>query len=523
MKVNYKKIRKIFFLTLLLFSMCAFCVLSTTTSKYYAYNDSRLLYNIKYKGLAEKEITLEFDRSSSNAPETFGLLATFYRSNYVLDTDVNVKYTFEIDSACKITKVLNSKGTLNKDDKTLIYSNPNITADLDNKIEVYYTCDADSILEGNNLVTSFSVTEQFKAKGSLSYENKTYSLGEKEIVYPYNLFYTIIPEIKDGVLYIPKTYAKSKYKYILDNYMLSGEEKEYFKSKYLSDDSNIKEDKLLPGFVVSENDDYYIYKKTENFTSYAYTYADNGVQFWFLSKSSTNESLISLLTEYLDVYTTYTTQEKIDLIAYIKKSKPTLKELLECTDNSKRINGVHYSSNRWIVFKSDIWLYVYPPKTLAVNYTDDEDTIIDILLDNLRPAFGFVSNNNFAQIEPEILDPLLEKPDKEKYTYLGPYSDGTQTVVVLIHAVPEEGKEYISIYEVTVGENYVLSFVKASTDAETVTNINTTLGYFGTDVVITEAMLNNPDSYDVITITDGKINISFTARDNISESNLDTE
>lgn len=522
MNVNLKKIKKSLFVTLVVASASTFCVFPKTNSKYYTFNDSHLVYNVKYKQLDKKTISLINDNRTSNAPKTLGLIGSFYRSNYVMSTDENVKYTFTVDSACTInsTNVSSTMATFtsNGNKATLEFKKAYVEEFLDKEIKVNYTCNADDIHINDYLQSTFNVKEQFRSKGSTSYENIIYDLGSKTFKYSYDSFYVppkLVPYIEDGVLYIPKTYEDSSYTYIKNNYLSSAEEINYFNSVYREDNSNITTDGLLKGLSVSSNDKYYIYIKSRNFESYAYTYLDKDKAgyFWFKDKTATLDEYLSLFGEYLDMYTSYTVQQKTDLIDYIRNYKVSFVDLLNCTDDSLIIRGLYHGGKRQIKIEDTIWLYVYPPTSLEIKYSESVMPGLATIISGgqFDATFSDISEVNRKSIRSAIISKLLAKPSVETYTYLGPYTDGSQTVVALVHSVPtgdaETSIHYIEIYEVNPDTVYALSFNPGATDADTVASINTILAPF--NFSITESMLNDDTSTVISKDANGIITVTF--------------
>ena len=122
-----------------------------------------------------------------------------------------------------------------------------------------------------------------------------------------------------------------------------------------------------------------------------------------------------------------------------------------------------------------------------------------------------ISEVNRKSIRSAIISKLLAKPSVETYTYLGPYTDGSQTVVALVHSVPtgdaETSIHYIEIYEVNPDTVYALSFNPGATDADTVASINTILAPF--NFSITESMLNDDTSTVISKDANGIITVAF--------------
>lgn len=542
MNVNFKNIEKTLLVTLLVVSASTFCVFPKTNSKYYTFKDvntdPHLKYNVRYETIKKGEIKLNVDAGTSSAPNTLGLIGSFNRSNYGLSTDESVEYTLIVDSACTINSTTasdNKKATLTKSGNTatLTFNKSHIDDYLNEGIEVSYTCNADSnvIHKGNVLQSTFRVKERFNS------ESKTYDLGNKTISLDYNSFLStvLVPYIKDGIVYIPKTYKDSFYTYIDENY-ISDREEPYFNKKY-NNDSDLIADKSLKGFSITSNDKYYIYKKDKNFESYAYTYYDfkdgiyDGKYFWFRDKNATLDELLSLFREYLDLYTDYTNQKKDDLIAYIRNSKVSFDELLNCTDGSKKIPGLSHHGQRQISIRDSIWIYVYPPESLDIKYSStDMDTLFNVFYGGVFDAkFSNISNAtkqaiiNEPDLDKNIVTIIQKNPSVETYTYLGPYTDGTQTVVALVHSMPTGDPatsiHHIEVYEVIPGTTYELSFNEAATSVETAANINKILGLF--NVSITEDMLSN-DPTGMVTKNGNIYTVEFTAKE-VPVQNADTE
>lgn len=540
MNVNFKNIEKTLLVTLLVVSASTFCVFPKTNSKYYTFKDvntdPHLKYNVRYETIKKGEIKLNVDAGTSSAPNTLGLIGSFNRSNYGLSTDESVEYTLTVDSACTINSTTasdNKKATLTKSGNTatLTFNKSHIDDYLNEGIEVSYTCNADSnvIHKGNVLQSTFRVKERFNS------ESKTYDLGNKTISLDYNSFLStvLVPYIKDGIVYIPKTYKDSFYTYIDENY-ISDREEPYFNKKY-NNDSDLIADKSLKGFSITSNDKYYIYKKDKNFDSYAYTYYDfkdgiyDGKYFWFRDKNATLDELLSLFREYLDLYTDYTNQKKDDLIAYIRNSNVSFDELLNCTDGSKEIKGLSHGGSRQISIKDSIWFYVYPQTNIEISYQTAQNStqltqIINSSTGQFESVFGaMLSKTNKTSIRGKIKSVLRTTPTIETYTYLEPFNDGTQTVVVLVHSIPtgdvSTSIHRIDIYEVTPNKLYSLSFNEAATSTETAVNINKVLEPF--NVSITEDMLSN-DPTGMVTKNGNIYTVEFTAKE-APVQNADTE
>lgn len=544
MNVNFKKMRKPLILTLLVFSVGAFCVYQTARSKYFSNHDEHLVYDVEYEKLDKKDVILDVDPETTVYPNVLGFVASFYRSNYVLETDESVKYTFEVDSGCIVSstsvspehaqlKINESKSNI----ATLTYNKEFILSDLEDPITVKYTCSASALNVSGK--TNFKVKEQFRPEGAEKFESTAYVLG------------SATKPFKKNVLYVPKTYPGSIYDYIIQtSHFLVGEESDYLKSVYTKDnitDMNPDTKPSLKGFKVSEDDEYYIYEKDRNFTSYAYTYEsylEGSSSLWFLDDTATKDEINDLFEYYMSVYySKLTDEEKTAIINYIKESKVSLKDVL---DGKGKIGGIYHGGARFIELEPNIMLYVDPPKNIEVDYaiTGDNSKLVPYLSTYLgdQSVFAkFVTPANLLAIRAQTaIRPILKtNPTVETYTYSGPYIDSTtsddpnvvsgpQTIMVEIHSVPGStagtGIHYVSIYVVEPEKDYSLFFTPIMTTdggegatinyTATKDMINGVLENFNSSISVDETMLQNPTEGGAVYIEPdtGLITVSFKSK-----------
>lgn len=472
---NLRKVNRILFFTLLVFSLFTFANYSESSSKYVIqYENPDLTYNIGFKPLYDN-----FVPSVKAIGEKVEYVLEFYRTAVIGDKSVkkdvlNVNLNLE-DSDCEIVsingfKTNGGKNSYKIDGQNAILTYKDITSNIDSKsnVSIVYSCTASTVLEKHNGVDStkfaYEILEEIDDVESFKYAGGTYY---NKYVKPAGYIIsddkrtlkithaTLIDSYADVLTDWIDQYVSKYFDYLnksdansnLRNYLqhIFDADVDLSQIKGISYDSVTKE-----------------YTLDDRVMSYAYTVVNssNPKLLYFLSLNNEAKFDASTVEEMFDYYFLEYYSEYIDSKDEIYKYIEDNKGIYAAFTGSVKIPGINVITNTAISISASILSIIHPvPPDLTIgditNSTAGE--IKNLLNTNLLKFLDGkveVDEANFTQITSNMLltndiGDFIHK-DVNNYYYL---SVGDQVVSIRIYN--QDDGNYYAHFELVDESNLV--------------------------------------------------------------------